>query len=353
MTAPTMAAEIIVAGILPDTSNGMKTSDQTEDVAHPKISSHTYSASLESDVLSGPTRSSSYPVEEDSRGVVNKKFELEFCRDDHGGDCLLSDGDVDMLHKSHHPNPFGVLGFHEIGVHGEDRHRYVVRAWVKDARLVRLRGISVDAAHDTFHPSATSPPIRNDHLLLSNCNEPITMHKRADWLFTATFRLQQCTKAPPPPPGHCKDDDDSCTVWKDPKQSSFVYELLVKYEGDESESEFAVRDAYSYGELLHHDDLQKFHTSSIWHVDDLMGSHYCIARGAQGTMFAVWSPNAVFVSVVGDWNGWDGRAHPMKKRTDVWELFVPTVAVPGMKYAYKIHTKQGMDICKFDPFAQV
>ncbi|PHJ17589.1 alpha-glucan branching, partial [Cystoisospora suis] len=84
-----------------------------------------------------------------------------------------------------------------------------------------------------------------------------------------------------------------------------------------------------------------------------MGSHICTVDHIKGVRFAVWAPSACFVSVVGDWNGWDGRSHPMRRRVEfgVWELFIPSIGA-GEKYGYRIHTRGGTDVIKIDPYAQ-
>src|SRR5262249_5907738 len=72
-----------------------------------------------------------------------------------------------------------------------------------------------------------------------------------------------------------------------------------------------------------------------------------------GVIFAVWAPNAKRVSVVGDWNGWDGRCHPMRLHpgNGIWELFVPGVA-EGARYKYEIIARSGEPLAlKADPFA--
>ncbi len=77
----------------------------------------------------------------------------------------------------------------------------------------------------------------------------------------------------------------------------------------------------------------------LWHA---LGAHVMEHEGAEGTHFAVWAPNAERVSVVGDFNIWDGRRHPMRKRglTGVWEIFVPGVG-EGMSYKYEIRGPGG------------
>ena len=85
----------------------------------------------------------------------------------------------------------------------------------------------------------------------------------------------------------------------------------------------------------------------------MLGAHPDTIDGVAGTRFAVWAPNAPRVSVVGDWNRWDGRIHPMRLRREagVWELFVPGVAA-GARYKYELLGPRG-DLLPLhaDPFA--
>ncbi|MBR0657862.1 1,4-alpha-glucan branching protein GlgB [Neoroseomonas oryzicola] len=83
-----------------------------------------------------------------------------------------------------------------------------------------------------------------------------------------------------------------------------------------------------------------------------LGAHPCDHEGAAGVRFAVWAPEARRVSVVGDFNAWDGRRHPMRKRVDsgLWEIFLPGLA-EGVRYKYEILGRDGA-VCplKADPF---
>ena len=86
---------------------------------------------------------------------------------------------------------------------------------------------------------------------------------------------------------------------------------------------------------------------------EVLGAHLMTVDGVTGTRFAVWAPNASRVSVVGDFNGWDGRRLPMRVHhgLGVWEIFVPGVAV-GSRYKYEIRTRDGRVLpLKADPFA--
>src|SRR5690606_18802057 len=84
-----------------------------------------------------------------------------------------------------------------------------------------------------------------------------------------------------------------------------------------------------------------------------LGAHPTEIDGVAGTAFAVWAPNATRVSVVGAFNDWDGRRHPMRRRVEcgVWELFLPGVG-PGTPYKYEILGPDGrMQPLKADPVA--
>jgi len=85
---------------------------------------------------------------------------------------------------------------------------------------------------------------------------------------------------------------------------------------------------------------------------DALGAHVRELDGVEGTSFAVWAPNARAVSVVGDFNAWDGRAHPLRSlgSSGIWELFVPGVA-SGARYKYELHTRDGSLSLRADPYA--
>ncbi|HYZ98724.1 MAG TPA: 1,4-alpha-glucan branching protein GlgB [Acidimicrobiales bacterium] len=87
----------------------------------------------------------------------------------------------------------------------------------------------------------------------------------------------------------------------------------------------------------------------LWTV---LGAHPRVHEGVDGTAFAVWAPAARAVRVVGDWNGWDGRVHPMRRlgTSGVWEIFVPE-AGPGQRYKYEVLGADGRLRLKADPLA--
>jgi 1,4-alpha-glucan branching enzyme len=111
-------------------------------------------------------------------------------------------------------------------------------------------------------------------------------------------------------------------------------------------------DPYSYAPTLGELDL---HLAAEGHHEDLpdrLGAHAAEVQGTTGVRFAVWAPNASGVSVVGDFNAWDGRMHPMRSMgsSGVWELFIPGLA-DGAIYKFEIRTPSGEIRLKADPVA--
>ncbi|MFN9934529.1 MAG: GlgB N-terminal domain-containing protein, partial [Cyanobacteriota bacterium] len=124
-------------------------------------------------------------------------------------------------------------------------------------------------------------------------------------------------------------------VAADPGRS---YRVRVKRGGIEHEQHdpFAFRDEWM-GELDRHLFAEGNH-HHIWHR---MGAHVREQDGVAGVQFCLWAPNARSVSVLGDFNGWDGRHHPMQSRVGgSWELFIPGLK-PGDVYKYEVHTQAG------------
>jgi 1,4-alpha-glucan branching enzyme len=98
-----------------------------------------------------------------------------------------------------------------------------------------------------------------------------------------------------------------------------------------------VEDAYAFGPLLGELDLHLIGEGRHRELASALGAHPMTVDGIAGTRFAVWAPNAQRVSVVGDFNAWDGRRHPMRLHhgAGVWELFLPRVHA-GQHYKYEI-----------------
>src|SRR6266478_4553291 len=117
-------------------------------------------------------------------------------------------------------------------------------------------------------------------------------------------------------------------------------------------SEQLARDPYQYGPIMGEVDLHLFAEGQHWKIYEKLGAHLRTVGDTAGVYFAVWAPNAQRVSVVGDFNGWDGRVNPMRKLvgSGVWELFLPGVR-EGAHYKFEIRTQTGALLLKSDPFA--
>lgn len=116
----------------------------------------------------------------------------------------------------------------------------------------------------------------------------------------------------------------------------------------------AFHDAYSIMPQLSEYDLHLFSEGKHWHAYKILGAHTYEVEGIKGTLFATWAPGAERVSVVGNFNQWDGRRHPMRVRGDtgVWELFIPELE-PGELYKFEIRSRHdGALHLKMDPYGQ-
>ena len=129
------------------------------------------------------------------------------------------------------------------------------------------------------------------------------------------------------------------------------YHFLVTYEDGDSEE---IVDPYSYQfyTAFTEEEVKKFGAGIYYDSYQKFGAHPTVEAGISGVHFAVWAPDAMRVSVVGDFNFWDGRRHQMKKRgpSGIYEIFIPGLK-PGAIYKYEIKTKAGDPMLKADPYA--
>jgi 1,4-alpha-glucan branching enzyme len=128
------------------------------------------------------------------------------------------------------------------------------------------------------------------------------------------------------------------------------YLLSIKWPGTVQETE----DPYSFGPLLGDVDLHLFNEGRHFEMARVLGANAMTFQGVPGVGFSVWAPNATRVAVVGDFNSWDSRRHPMRLRypSGVWELFVPRLA-PGARYKFDIVGAGGVpQPQKADPLAK-
>ena len=127
------------------------------------------------------------------------------------------------------------------------------------------------------------------------------------------------------------------------------YELEIEYANGDT---FTLRDPYAFLPTLGELDLHLVGEGRHEELYERLGAHVRELGGVIGTAFAVWAPNARSVSVVGDFNAWDGRLHPMRSlgSSGIWELFVPGVR-EGARYKFEIRTQAGQLGIRADPVA--
>ncbi|MBX3732573.1 MAG: 1,4-alpha-glucan branching protein GlgB [Verrucomicrobiae bacterium] len=131
----------------------------------------------------------------------------------------------------------------------------------------------------------------------------------------------------------------------------YAYDLVVT---DGAGSRFQGRDPYSFLPSVGETDQYLFNQGNHQRLFDVLGAHLRDPDGVQGTAFAVWAPNARRVSVVGDFNAWDGRRHPMRLlgSSGIWELFIPGVG-EGALYQFELLDAHGNLKVVTDPFASL
>lgn len=129
----------------------------------------------------------------------------------------------------------------------------------------------------------------------------------------------------------------------------FEYQLELS---DGSGFVTTTHDPYSFLPAMGDLDLHLFNEGTSQRAYEKLGAHLMTINGVDGVLFSVWAPTAKRVSVVGDFNSWDGRQHPMRfiGASGVWEIFIPGVK-SGDIYKYEIKTQQNEILLKADPFA--
>jgi 1,4-alpha-glucan branching enzyme len=132
------------------------------------------------------------------------------------------------------------------------------------------------------------------------------------------------------------------------QKKAFPYRIRIKTpEGNVS----SFKDPYAFGQVLTDYDLHLIGEGTHYKEYEKLGAHVMKIGGTKGVHFAVWAPNARSVHVIGDFNGWDSRRHPMRllETSGIWELFIPELA-EGEKYKFDIRSKyQKYEAVKSDP----
>ena len=127
-----------------------------------------------------------------------------------------------------------------------------------------------------------------------------------------------------------------------------AYEYIVEAENGSLRK---VKDAYNFAPQITRQDTEKFNAGIHYMIYEKLGAHPMKIDDTEGTYFAVRAPNALRVSVVGDFNGWDGRVHQMRRLWDsgIFELFIPDVK-DGECYKFEIKARGGLTFMKADPY---
>ena len=207
---------------------------------------------------------------------------------------LLTADEKTSLTQAIHRSPHQLLGMHPLG----DGSGVVVRAYLPNAAKVE--------AHPTHEK-----------------NRPVIALKQLDESGLYEGVSQEATHV-------------------------YAYDLIITdYQGQVR----GTRDPYSFLPTLGETDLYLFGKGDERRIYEKLGAQLRTIDGVHGTSFAVWAPNAQRVSVVGDFNSWDGRYHPMRLLgvSGVWELFIPGAA-EGLHYKYELRNLHGEIALKTDPY---
>jgi len=207
---------------------------------------------------------------------------------------VLTKEEVRSLVEAQHRSPHELLGMHILG----DGSGLVVRAFIPDAATVEIRPV-----HEKDKP----------------CLKLERVHESG--VFEGVTRAAQRV---------------------------YAYDLVIT---DKSNRARRTRDPYSFLPTLGESDLFLFGKGDERRIYEKLGAQLRTIDGVHGTSFAVWAPNAQRVSVVGDFNHWDGRCHAMRSlgASGVWEIFVPGVG-EGAHYKFEIRNLQGNIGLKTDPY---
>lgn len=205
----------------------------------------------------------------------------------------LPESDIHALLEARHRDPFAVLGMHSVP------GGLAIRAVLPGAQSVSVLDRASDTAVTTMHCLAE------------------------EGMFEAVLA----------------------------RRNRFDYRLAVDYPFKQE----IIEDPYRFPSAICADDLYLFHEGRHESAYRFLGANHATVDSVAGILFAVWAPNASGVSVVGDFNNWNGCAHPMRLllNSGIWELFIPGLA-DGLHYKYQIRDRDGKLLpLKADPYCRL
>ncbi|WP_298771191.1 biotin--[acetyl-CoA-carboxylase] ligase [uncultured Fibrobacter sp.] len=137
----------------------------------------------------------------------------------------------------------------------------------------------------------------------------------------------------------------------DKEYEPFFYKLIIRQGSD---NEYTLVDPYAFLPVLSDFDIHLISSGTHYELYRKLGANLVEHQGFKGVHFAVWAPNARSVSVVGNFNSWDGRRHQMRMlgSSGIWEIFIPNIG-EGELYRYEIHGADGNLHVKVDPLAKL
>ncbi len=146
-------------------------------------------------------------------------------------------------------------------------------------------------------------------------------------------------------------DEDGYFAVLLPEKELGAYRYLVTYENEDESNSTIYGDAYRHAPVITEEDTEKFKNGIHYTIYEKLGAHPMELDGEEGTYFAVWAPNAMRVSVVGDFNKWDGRMHQMRRLWDsgIFEIFIPNAGA-GDNYKFELKLRGGLTYLKADPY---